>query len=209
MGRWRIPAPLDVGFKPRLRDSASITQQVLHDGRLQTVVAHAPMPGVTPAMCLWFLENVDREVEFQGQRAVAYRFWHPRDHIHFKRLGQFGVGDTWHIVEAFGGEPRWLLDDHFSVVQIDETGFTMQVRVPLLGTAAVAEERWKPDAGGMRWTVTLTGGFETGPQRWLNPAVRRHRSRFVNRWIQHNVEEAGYLPQFLPEMYEERASIFR
>src|SRR5579859_1471911 len=143
MSRWSIPAPLELGFATRRRGSATITQEVLDDGRLQTVVTHAPMPGVTPAMCLWFLENVDREVEFHGHRALAYRFWHPRDHIYFKRLGRFGVGDTWHIVEAFGGRREWLLDQHFHVVQLDDSGFTMQVRVPLLGAAATAEERWQ------------------------------------------------------------------
>ena len=206
---FSIPAPLDLGFEYRTKDSARITQRVLGDGRLQTVVAHAPMPGVTPAMCLWFLENVDREVEFRGHRALAYRFWHPRDHIYFKRLGRFGAGDTWHIVEAFGARREWLLDDHFHVVQIDETGFTMEVRIPLLGTAGVAEERWTPDDAGMRWTVTLTAGFGAAPPRWLNAAVRKHRLPFVNRWTEHNVEEAGFLPQFLPEMYGARATIFR
>src|SRR5579859_3042532 len=141
---WKLPAPLALGFTLREKSSAQIRQRVLDDGRLETVVAHAPLAGVTTEMCLWFLENIDREVEFRGQRAIAYRFWHPRDHIYFKRLGKFGPGDTWHIVEAFGAERRWLLDDHFHVVQLDDSGFTMQVRVPLLGAAATAEERWQP-----------------------------------------------------------------
>jgi hypothetical protein len=209
MAKWKIPAPLDLGLAMRKKESARISQRVLDDGRLQTVVEHAPMPGVTPAMCLWYLENIDREVELRGCRAIAYRFWHPRDHIHFKRLGKFGVGDTWHIVEAFGAERRWLLDDHFHVTRLDETGFTMEVRVPLLGAAAVAEERWQPSEAGLRWTVTLTGGFASAPRRWLNAAVRKHRLPFIDRWTQHNVEEGGCLPQFLPEMYAERERIFR
>jgi hypothetical protein len=196
VARWSIPPPLDVGFVFRDPLSARISQRVLDDGRLETVVAHAPMPAVTPEMCLWFLENVDREVEVRGRRAVAYRFWHPRDHIHFQRVGN---GDIWHIVEAFGADRAWLLDDRFHVAHIDEGGFTMEVRVPVLGAAATMVERWQPDPEGMLWTATLTAGFPG--RRWLNAAVRRHRGRFIERWTRHNVEEGGCLPQFLPELY--------
>jgi len=30
--------------------------------RLRQLVEHAPLPGVTPAMCLWYLERVDRQL---------------------------------------------------------------------------------------------------------------------------------------------------
>jgi hypothetical protein len=66
------------------------------------------MPGVTPEMVLWFLERVDRDIEFRGVKTLAYRLWHPRDHIHFERREKFGPGDTWHVVEAFQARPEKL-----------------------------------------------------------------------------------------------------
>jgi hypothetical protein len=209
MTRWNLPEPLELGFEFRSKGSAKITQRVLDDGRLQTVVAHAPMLEVTPEMCLWFLENVDRQVSFRGHRALAYRFWHPRDHIHFKRQGKFGPGDRWHIVEAFGRDPRFMVDDLFHVVDLDDTGFVMEVRLPV-GTVAIAEERWVRSDAGLLWTVTMTAGFTKAPACWFNGAVRRRRAEFIRRWSeQHNPEEAGCLPQFLPEMYAERAKLFQ
>ena len=36
--------------------------------------------------------------------------------------------------------------------------------------------------------------------------VVRHRMGFLQRWQQHNVEEAGSLPHFLPELYAQESS---
>jgi hypothetical protein len=77
--------------------------------------------------------------------------------------------------------------------RVDETGFVMEVRLPL-GTVAFVEERWAPSPAGLLWTVTMTAGFEKAPGQWLNGAIRKHRAEF--------------LPQFVPELYAERARIF-
>jgi hypothetical protein len=43
----------------------------------------------------------------------------------------------------------------------------------------------------------LSGGLQ-GPR---SRALVRRRMAFLQRWRQHNVEEAGNLPYFLPELY--------
>jgi hypothetical protein len=135
-----------------------------------------------------------------GHTALAYRFWHPRDHIFFQRRGSFGPGDRWHIVEAFGADRRFLLDQVFDVTKLDETGFTMEVR-RLGHPVVVADERWRPTAAGLCWTVEMTvGSLEPGLRTMVRAVVRR-RMAFLERWRQHNVEEAGNLPYFLPELY--------
>src|SRR5579859_563510 len=59
MTTWQIPEPLAVGWQMRTLDSAKISARSLDDGRFRQTVEHAPLPGVTPAMCLWYLEHVD------------------------------------------------------------------------------------------------------------------------------------------------------
>ena len=114
--------------------------------------------------------------------------------------GSFGPGDRWHIVEAFGADRRFLLDQVFDVTRLDETGFTMEVR-RLGRPVVVADERWRPTAAGLCWTVEMTVGSPEPGLRMIVRAVVRRRMAFLERWRQHNVEEAGNLPYFLPELY--------
>ena len=198
--RWQIPEALPVGWQMRALDTARITVGYLEDRRFRQRVEHAPLPGVTPAMCLWYLERVDHQLTWRGHTALAYRFWHPRDHIFFQRRGSFGPGDRWHIVEAFGADRRFLFDQVFDVTRLDETGFTMEVR-RLGRPVVVADERWRPTAAGLCWTVEMTVGSSEPGLRTIVRAVVRRRMAFLERWRQHNVEEAGNLPYFLPEVY--------
>src|SRR2546426_3025433 len=36
-------------------------------------------------MMLWFLRHIDQHLEWRGMKVLTYRYWHPRDHIFFKR----------------------------------------------------------------------------------------------------------------------------
>jgi hypothetical protein len=107
MTTWQIPEPLAVGWPMRTPESAKVTAGVLDDGRFRQTVEHAPPPGVTPAMCLWYLERLDRTLTWHNHAALASR-------------------------------------------------------------------------------------------------ILRHRMAFLHRWRQHNVEEAGNLPYFLPDLYRGR-----
>ena len=202
MTRWPIPMPLAVDWPQRDVASARISSSDLDDGRYRQIVEHAPLPGIDPAMCLWYLEHVDREVEWRGQNVLAYRLWHPRDHIFFRRKGPFAPGGRWHIVEAFGAERRFLLDGVFHVTKLDESGFTMEIR-RLGQVVAHVDESWTTDSAGLHWTVTMTAGSSRPGFRSLTRRIVARRTNFLHRWRQHNVEEAGNLPHFLPELYAE------
>jgi len=88
--------------------------------------------------------------------------------------------------------------------ELDETGFTMQVR-RLGHPVVVADERWRPTAAGLCWTVEMTVGSTEPGLRTIVSALVRRRMALLERWRQHNVEEAGNLPCFLPELYAAEA----
>jgi hypothetical protein len=200
--RWQIPEPLPVGWTMRSLDSATVTAGFLADGRFRQRIEHAPLPGVTPAMCLWYLERAGTQVSWRGIDVLAYWLWHPRDHIFFQRQGTFGPGDSWRIVEAFGAGRRFLLDGIFHVTKLDDTGFTMELR--LLGRpVAVMDERWQPGDQGLSWTVEMTVGSAAPGLRPFVRARVRSQMAFLERWRRHNVEEAGNLQHFLPELHAE------
>jgi hypothetical protein len=119
--KWTIPESLPVDWEMRDLTSAEISVCTLDDGRREQIVEHAPLPGVTPEMMLWMLENMGREIEWRGQRCIMYRCWHPIDHIHFEILGAFGPGCRFHIVEAFEGRPEYLADRAYDVPKLGRT----------------------------------------------------------------------------------------
>lgn len=194
---WRILEPLPTTERFRSLDSATCTEQVGADGRYERTLAHAPLPGITPAMVLWYLERVDTMIAWEGREVLAYRLWHPRDHIYFKRKGKFGPGDRWHIVEAFGANPKFLMQGVFRVTRLDDTGFTMESG-PLGMPVARMEERWTMGPKGLEWTIVQS----FSPR--LGALLRRVKRDMLAAWPKHNVEEVGRLPEFLPALYETR-----
>lgn len=207
MTRWRIPEPLDLGWTTRELSSARVSRRVLPDGRLEQVIEHAVLPGITPDLMLWWFRVIDRTVEFRGVRCLAYRLWHPRDHIHFEVRGRAAdwtvlPGARFRIVEAFGARPEFLMDEVFHLARLDRTGMRIEIRKAGALFAALDED-WDAVEGGLRYTVTMRIGA-SGPLRVLNPIIRRERRAALEAWLAHNVEEVGNLPLFLPEL---RASL--
>lgn len=203
MSKWSIPEPLELGWMMRERSSAAISRRVLPDGRLEQVIQHGLLPGITPDLLLWWFGVIDRTVEFRGVRCLAYRLWHPRDHIHFEVRGRaadgsVGPGVEFHIVEAFGARPEFLVDDTFKVSKLDRSGVRLEL---WKGNRLLAslDEDWEDAGGGLRYTVTMRVGFESA-LRFLNPIVRRRLRARLDAWLTHNVEEVGNLPLFLPEL---------
>lgn len=76
-----------------------------------------------------------------------------------------------------------------------------------LGQAVAAvNERWQSGDAGMRWTADLTVGSTRPGLRMVSHLIVQQRIAFLERWRQHNVEEAGNMPHFLPELYSESGS---
>ena len=125
--RYRPLPPLDVPWASRLRptQSAEVTVRRLDDGRLEQRVVHATMPGVTRTMLRWWMDHVGDTVDWHGKRVLAYRLWHPLDHIHFE-IRRERDRLRLHIAEAFQAQPRYLLNYVFDVPNLDDTGFRLE-----------------------------------------------------------------------------------
>ena len=205
MTKWTIPEPLPFDWEMRDKSSARITVRTLDDGRLEQTIEHAPLPGVTPEMMLWMLENMGREIEWRGQRCILYRCWHPLDHIHFEVLGPFGPGCRFHIVEAFQARPEFLQDFVYDVPKLDRTGFRLEYRRLgfLIGSA---DEDWEELPNGMGWRVRQIVGMTVPMVKRLNPVLRRRQAAVLEAWLLHNVQEDGNLPHVLPQLYATYAS---
>src|SRR5688572_1796479 len=118
MADWTIPAPIPADWPARDPSSARVERGFLPDGRYRIRIEHAPLPGITPAMLHWWIGMLDREIEWNGTRVLAYRLWHPRDHIHHEIRGRRADGALvapveFRIVEAFQRDPRYLVDRIF------------------------------------------------------------------------------------------------
>jgi len=197
--------PLDVPWASRLRptSSAEITTRTLDDGRFEQRVVHAVLPNVTRAMLRWWMERVGDPIDWDGRRLLAYRLWHPLDHIHFARRLD-GDRLRFAIAEAFQADPRYLLDQTFEVPRLDEHGFRLEPRVAGVAVATVDED-WEDAPGGVRWIVTMRLGALHPILGPLSRFVTRRKMAMFLAWQRHNVEEAGCIPEFLPALYRRLA----
>ena len=136
---------------------------------------------------------------------LAYRYWHPTDHIFFKILGTPGPGCRFHIVEAFQANPKYLIDITFDVPKLDPTGFRLEFR--RLGQIITSlDEEFEDAPEGMRYKVTMTIGSTAPLLRTVTRLVReRLLAQTLDAWHLHNVQEVGNLPHFLPDLYAAHA----
>lgn len=205
--------PLQVPWLDQLRpvESADVSWEDLPGGRFRIRVVHQPLPGVTREMLLWWMHHVDQRVEWDGQQVLAYRLWHPRDHIAFQILpGPAGIGPgcRFQIAEAFNGDPKYLMADRFDVPRLDDGGFRIEIR--RAGQVVVAmDEDWADVDGGVQWTVTCTFGSTHPVIGVVSRALRSRARRFLEAWVPHNVQEGGTIHHFLPQLYARRDAIRR
>jgi hypothetical protein len=208
MTKRALLAPRELFGPLRDVDSAETSLQELPDGRFRATISHPVLRGVTPEMIVWYLQNMDRELEFRGQRMLAYLWWHPLDHVHFEVVrrrpdGTVGAGCRFHIQEVFGREERYRVDEVVDVPRLDTGGLTLEQRV--LGQVIFRLEHTftRVDAGTQYDSVMHLGTTTW----WLKGLANRLRRRKFpedkqRRWLRHNVEEVGCFEHFLPELYE-------
>jgi hypothetical protein len=221
--QWKTlpPRPWPGALKPL--SSAATSMTTLADGRLDLAIKHGELKGVTVEMLRWWYGHLDGSIEHMGRTYPRYLVWHPRDHIHYKDLsrlpdGSAGTGTRRQIVEAFLGEPRYLVNIIDRVAHLDEAGLLLvteqvglnigplgSLLIPIGGEVSTLEHRFFRTAGGSRIESRLLVGSDTPFGRlFLN---RYARPRFIlpddmgRAWLQHNVEEVGAMELFLPALY--------
>jgi hypothetical protein len=201
-----LPPVLEVSYAAKRRPlgSAKITVRELEGGGLEQRIEHAPLLGVTREMLFWWMHHIGDQVEVEGQRVLAYRLWHPFDHVHWSCDGEVAPGCRFHIVEAFQRERRYLVDSMFDVPEL--TAFGFRIVTTFFGVVRLSiREEWSDVPGGVQWTNTMQVVPRAGV---LSPLVRVGRAvkgKMLTAWLEHNVEEVGFVPEFLPALYEARA----
>lgn len=189
--------------------SASTALRRLGDGRLELTIDHELIRGVTPRMLLWWFTQIEAEMEYEGQILPCYLVWHPLDHIGYavaRRApdGSAGKGARFHIQEAFGRNPDYLVDVIDDVEKLDETGIRLVQR--LFGRAPYfeLEHRWREVDGGTEYrSRMLVGSASLFGRIFFNRLVRPRvfPEKMGRAWLRHNVEEVGNFENFLPQLY--------
>ena len=160
-------------------------------------------------MIEWWFRNIGGDMEYMGQRYPRYLVWHPVDHIHWALIkqapsGGAGAGAKFRIVEAFNGNPAWLIDTTDEVVKLDHTG--IRLRLKLFGVELYSlEHQFIPHPLGTQYISRLQIGSETAMDKYFfNPFIQRFMmtAKMTRAWLTHNIEEVGNFEFFLPELYE-------
>ena len=200
-----VPIPSAIDWPLRSVERAQIARRIPANGQLRIAIAHAPLPGITPTMLVWWFGHIHGEMEIGPERFSRYRVWHARDHIahevaRYAIPGTVGVGAQFHIVEAIGGRQ---VDTVVEVVQLDLAGLALQRSAIGQPIFRIAHE-FHPIAGGTQFVTRIAIGF-AGPTI-IAPLNRVGRAlacpdRFARALCRHSVEEVGNFVHFLPALY--------
>lgn len=199
-------APIRVPWASKGLSSAKVRTEHLPDGRLRFSIEHDVLKGVTPAMLVWWFNNMDGTCSVDGVDHPRYRVWHPRDHHSLTYLRaasdgrKFGPGALIRIREFFGADPRCAIDVVDVVDHLDERGFVH--RNERFGqTAARMDYTMRPVANGTQYDDVMTVGIEGAKifNRLVRPLIKS--DSVLSRWPLHNIEEVGHFEHFLPQLY--------
>ncbi|MCB0123830.1 MAG: hypothetical protein KDE58_16365 [Caldilineaceae bacterium] len=218
--------PRPFGWRMKPLTSAQTTMRLLANGRRELTIVHDLIRGVTPAMLHWWFCHIDDVMVYAGQTYPRYLVWHPTDHIYYRDLtratdGSGHVGTTRQIVEAFQGNPRYLINIVDRVSHLGDDGILLTTEaagialpgignllLPLPAGISTLEHRFLPQPNGTRYESRLLLGApgKVGALA-LNPCLRHFvmNDSHARAWLQHNVEEVGNFEYFLPALWAQAA----
>lgn len=206
MRRMPMPPRIPPLGSARSVSDAHVTTSRAADGRRRTVVEHAPLQGITPAMLLWWFRNVEGDMGYRDQEVTRDREWHP-DHLLWELrrpspAGGYGAGARVRRVERFAGDSGYYFDLTWLITRYDKAATTRVVR--LFGATVVErEDRWIQVGRELRYTSVLTLGMRGRLGRLLNRTIFHVLvpRGVVAAWVTHNVEEVGFLEWILVGLY--------
>jgi hypothetical protein len=215
MTRRHLPSPRPVLWPLRSADSAR-HHISSYEGSVVVTIEHAALPGVTPEMLRWWYGHVPGTMTYAGQTYPRYLVWHPLDHISYDVErpapgdgGAVAAGARLHITEAPGRDLDNLLDIRVGVEALEEGRAVIGRRVA--GTAVVRlENEFSSATEGARYVSRMTIGDTTALGRLVVNQVAHRRAmppRLVGPWMRHHIEEIGNFPNFLPDLFRERAEV--
>lgn len=202
-------SPLTVPWKMKALSSAETQVERLADGRRRYSIRHEVISGVTPAMLVWWLNNMEGMCKIGDQEIPRYRAWHPRDHVAltYVRPGldgrRFSQGAQIRIQEFFSANLNYKIDVIDEVGFLDETGFSHRNVVAGVELASM-DYSFKEVSGGTLYENALTVGIHKPAfLAALNAPIQalKFPEEMGRAWLTHNVEEVGNLQFFLPDLY--------
>ena len=209
--RLPLPEPRPVLFPLRGQATAVTTVQELTRHRRRVTIDHQPLSGITPAMLLWWFQNIGGTMHY-GKRVVPnYLAWHPVDHIRWELArpapaGGAREGARFRIVEAFQGRPEFYIDTTERVEQLDESGIRLVRRIAGVSVLLLSHT-WSACAGHTHYVSVLEVGANSAllvpVNRYLTQ--RRFPLSMAHGWLRHNIEDVGVLEHILPAAYAEGA----
>ncbi len=208
----QLPDPRDFGWHLKTFDDAHSTVTHLPDGRTLFEVDHPPVREVTAEMLEWWYSvYADLTLVIDGTPYPAFLVSHPSDHISLKIVkGEQGrplqPRDCLHIVEAYGRNPKYLLNETIEVVALETNRYALKASRRGI-TVADMEFRFSDGPDGVVFTNHLTVGVESGflkalVNRVMIPWIYNEDKNYA--WVLHSVEEIGNFENFLPEVFARR-----
>lgn len=210
---WTLPEIKDFGWKMKSLESARTEFRITHGNVFDLTIEHSIVQGVTPAMLLWWFQNIGGTMKFQGAEYPRYQVWHPQDHIHWALArpspsGGAGEGAQFRIVEAFGRNLKHVIDSVETVEKLDLSGIRLTRTIG--GTTIFSLEHWfTPMPTGTRYDSRMIVGSPEFPLgRFFTAVVRPFlfTEEMGHAWLKHNIEEVGNFEFFLPDLFKAHAS---
>src|SRR5262245_33770480 len=117
MFRPRLPLlpPRSVPWALKPLESAQTSLHYDAHARMVMTIRHEVLRGLSPAMLVWWFQNIGGDMEIDGRPVNKYLVWHPIDHIRWELVrtapdGGVGPGARFRIVEAFNANPDFYVD---------------------------------------------------------------------------------------------------
>lgn len=199
--------PRPVLYPLRSVETATVRITKAPHHRRRVTIDHRPLADVTPAMLLDWFTHLGGTICYGGKIIDRYLAWHPIDHVKWELArpapgGGAAEGARFHMVEAFGGRPEYLVDEVARVEKLDETGIRLVLRVAGVIVFQL-EHTWSAGAGGAHYVTVMDLGARAALLAPVNRIVsRRFPDDKIEAWVKHNIEEVGQLEYLLPALTE-------
>jgi hypothetical protein len=203
-----MPEPRPVLWPLKTLDSAETSIKILENGQLEMIITHEVLSGVTPEMLSWFFLNIDGTMTYAGKTYPRYLVMHPLDHIDIRvnRNSSNGERSLIGITEAFGRNPKYLVHvDGMDRNMFGTEGGGAKMRAFGVLLFHLTQKFVEVDGGTQIHTRLVIGTPSFLGRLGINRLIRNRLfpEDKANAWLKHNVEEFGYLENFLPELYAE------
>jgi hypothetical protein len=206
--KWTLPPERNFGWEMKTLESAKTNFTIDDDGVFKLTIEHDTIKGVTPKMLLWWFQNIGGEMTYQGNTYPRYLVWHPKDHIHWSLVNNSanmnaGKGSYFRIVEAFGGNLKFLIDSVEFVEKLDETGIRLTKKIGSIEIFSLQHDIIPDGNNTIYKSQLIIGTNKRIFGKIFNSLIRPFifTETMGNAWLKHNIEEVGNFEFFLPELY--------